>query len=89
MIRYTIPFQTATNPVTMIQCPDCSGEGYGIYCQRCGGTRWIIQPDPITPLDITPPTTITISSIDPTLWAFLTRLEAKLDRLLAALDGEQ
>lgn len=74
---------TINQTLTIIPCPDCSGIGYGIDCQRCNGSRWIYKPDPVKE-----EFQITINPMDHALSLRLDRLEEKLDRLLAALDGD-
>lgn len=85
---------TATNPTTQIQCPACRDRVWAQDCFRCGGSRWVNDPFavPSYQLTINPPPTETLTTHiykeDPELRAFLTRLEEKLDRLLAALEDE-
>ncbi len=80
-------FQRTTNPITMIPCPHCNNvHRWPDYCTHCGGRGWVR--DPAQTITIEPDVKLTYG-IDPSLYAFLVRLEEKLDRLLAALaDGD-
>ena len=81
---------TSTNTIPtnqpMTTCPTCKGAPSTLFpmpCLLCGGTGWVPKIDPI----LEPAYQITINPVDLTLSLQLTRLEEKLDRLLAALEG--